>query len=369
MPRASGPFWLQRPSRFAGLSRTHARWACALLAVLVLASWLALAVPAAPSASGGGAQAQGDLALYEGVVAAVRHGENYYVAASDALRAGGYPLRPFVTVRLPGLAMLEAWVPDIAALALLYLLAFAVMAAWALRIAPALPRRLPRIALLLLLAGGLAAFVQAELIAFHEIWAGLLVALSLAVRRPGRWVEAAALGLIAVLIRETAALYLLVMALFAWWEGARREALGWGAALLVFALVLAVHAHAVAGVTGPLDARSPGWAGLHGFGLFVKAVALSTALTLLPLALAAPLVALALFGWASWNDPLGLRAVTVFALYAAAIGVFARLDTFYWGLMVAPVLLAGLVFVPDGLRDLAAAALDRRRVRVQIVGR
>ena len=114
-------------------------------------------------------------------------------------------------------------------------------------------------------------------------------------------------------IRETAALYVMVMAVFAWLEGERREAAGWAAALLVFALVLAAHAYAVAGVTGPLDPVSAGWAGLQGFGLFVKSVSLATALTLAPLWLAALLVGLSLFGWASWNDALALRVVTVFA--------------------------------------------------------
>jgi hypothetical protein len=57
------------------------------------------------------------------------------------------------------------------------------------------------------------------------------------------------------------------------------------------------------------------------------------------------------------------------AAYAALIGIFARSDTFYWALMVAPVFLVGLVFVPDGLRDLFRPSLDRRRITVTRVAR
>ena len=59
----------------------------------------------------------------------------------------------------------------------------------------------------------------------------------------------------------------------------------------------------------------------------------------------------------------------MFALYAALLGVAGRVDTFYWGLLVAPVLLVGLAFVPDALRDLLAAALDKRRITVKRVVR
>lgn len=360
------PLWLARHSRFAVLPAAQARIVLGMLAALVLGSLTVLGLPAPPS---GSATPQSDVALYEGIVSAVAHGEDYYRAAADALRAGSYPLRPFLTFRMPGLATVQAALPPLATLVLLGLFAAATAYAWYRRLRDAVARVPALLAALFLLTAGMLAFVQPGLIAFHEIWAGLFVALSLALRRPGRWVEAAAVALIAMLIRETAALYVLVMAGLAFAEGQRREAAGWGAVLGIFALVLAAHAVAVHGVTGPLDAASPGWAGMHGFGLFVRAMTLATGLTLLPAMAAAPLVALALFGWASWRDPLALRAGATFCAYSLVISLFARLDTFYWGLMIAPAFLIGLVFVPDGLRDLTVRALDRRRVQVQRIER
>ena len=61
--------------------------------------------------------------------------------------------------------------------------------------------------------------------------------------------------------------------------------------------------------------------------------------------------------------------LVLLAAYAAVLSVFGRLDTFYWGLLVAPLLLVGLAFVPDGIRDLAAALSDRRRITVKRIVR
>ncbi|HEX8303079.1 hypothetical protein [Sphingomonas sp.] len=364
--------WLTTRSRFAGLSRGRARLGLVLLAFLLAACLTALAVPD-PGAIGAATAAetgQTDLALYEKIVAAVRGGENYYVAAADALRAGQYPLRPFFTFRMPALASALAAVPHwLPVRYLLYALVLCVAGAWADRLRGELTRPLPTVAALVLMLGSLLVFLQAELAPFHEIWAALLIALSLALRRPGRWIEAVAIGLAAMLIRETAALYVVIMAVFAWTEGERREALGWGLALGLFAAALGAHAWAVAGVTGPTDPASPGWAGLLGFGFFVKTVTLATGLYMMPIWAGALLVGLSLFGWASWSDTLGLRMFAMLAAYAAAIGVFARLDTFYWGLMTAPVFLLGLLFAPAGIRDLVRQSLDKRRITVTRVPR
>ena len=372
MRRSLVPVWLTQPSRFAGLSPRNAGAGLAALAVLLLATLLVFATPAPPAASGDAANRaddQADVLLYETIVENVRHGGSYYAVAADAMRSGNYPLKPFVTFRLPTLAMVQASVPHAIVVALLYILTAATALAWYSRLAPAFARPPPRIVAMALLAGGLMAFVQRDLIAFHEIWAGLFIALSLAVHRPTAWLPSVAFGLAAALIRETAGLYLALMAILAFTGGQRREATGWLVAAAILALALAAHAHAVAAVVRPLDPVSPGWSGQLGFGFFVRTMTVSTALALAPLWLAAPLVGLALFGWAAWRDPLGLRVLVLLAAYAAVLSIFGRLDTFYWGLLVAPLLLVGLAFVPDGLRDLVAGVSDRRRITVKRIVR
>lgn len=365
MRRSHPPLWLAAPSRYAALSQTAARLVLVVLGALMLLSLSALASPdpTAGSANAGG----GDVALYGAIVDGVRHGGGYYPVAADALRAGGYPLRPFVTFRLPTLAVIEAALPAPVIAAFLYALGGGVMIAWYARLRTALRGPVAIAAALLLVAGGSVACWQAELAGFHEVWAGLLIALSLARYAPGRLGEAIGWALAAALIRETAALYLIVMAAFAWREGRGREAAGWSVALIVLAMALAAHAHAVMAVVRPLDPASPGWVGLLGPGFVVRAAHAGTALSLLPLGLAAPLVALAWWGWSAWAHPLGLRVATTVGAYMLLLSMAGRVDTFYWGLLFAPVLLLGLVFAPDGVRDLVASALDRRRIVVRRV--
>ena len=372
MPPRASPLWLTAPSRFAGVRAGTARVCLAVAAVLLALSWTALLSGGPPTvrhAASSRIDDEADVVLYENIVRGVAAGGNYYAVAADALRHGDYPLRPFITFRLPTLAVIEAALPVWATVALLYALVAGVCAAWAARLRAAFTRVPPSIIAMALLLAGLMAFVQSDLIAFHEIWAGLLIALSLALRRGDRWVEAVAFAMMAMLIRETAALYVGLMAGLAMLEGRRREALAWGGTIGVLAIVLALHAHAVSAVVHAADPVSPGWSGLLGYGFFVRTMAISTALAIVPLGIAAPLVALALFGWASWASATGLRVFVTLAAYAVLIALFARADTFYWGLMIAPTLLVGLAFVPDGLRDLVRVAAARPRITVTRVVR
>lgn len=335
--------------------------------MLLLASLTALVTPAPPPVSIDAAAVAEDRAddlLYEAIVDDLRHGAEYYTAAANALRSSGYPLRPFVAFRLPTLAIVQSWVSPVAAALLLYTLALVTLWAWWKRFGDAFTRARPRMIASLLAAAGMASAIQGELAAFHDIWAGLLIALSLAVRRPGRWVTAVAIGLCAMLIRETAALYVAIMAGVALVEGERREAGGWIAALGILAIVVVLHAQAVAGVVRPLDQPSPGWSGMLGFGFGIKALVLTTAAALLPAALGALLAGLSLAGWAAWRDPLATRALATLIGYVLLLSLFGRTDTFYWAFLVAPIAFVGLAFVPDAIRDLLPAALDRRRVTV-----
>ncbi|WP_235519619.1 hypothetical protein [Sphingomonas sp. Leaf22] len=362
MIRARPPVWLSCSSRFATL-RPGMALGIALLALALLASsWFLPAEDAARDAPLG-------VDVYASVVDGLRSGGDYYAVAAQELRADRAPLHPFPAIRLPTLSVVQAALPDFVSILLLIAIAAATGLAWSRRIGGWFERGPPRIAALFLLAGGMVAFVQPSLVAFHELWAGLLIAWSLAIRREDRWVEAVALALCAMVIRETAALYALAMLAAALRDGRRREALGWVAALLVFVAVLLLHARAVALVAGPLDAVSPGWGRLHGPGLFASGMARSTALIILPWWLGAPLAMLAMLGWAAAPGPLGRRAALTFGGYALAIAVFARTDNFYWALAAAPAYLVGMAFLPDAVRDLARPILDRRRVRVQRITR
>ena len=365
---AVAPLWLARPSRYAGWPVGRARMALAVLALFIAALTIQphrapppTNVPAPIENKG----SESDLALYEAIVEDMRHGENYYASTAQELRSRpGFPLRPFVTFRLPLLATVQSALSPAMILLLLWLIAAATAFAWIGRLEEILPALAPRVIAAILLAGGLIVFVQPDLTASHEIWAALLIAWSLAVHHRRNWMLAMALATIAMLVRETAALYVLVMAGIALLAGERREAFGWGICLAVFGAAVAAHATAVAEVTGPLDPASDGWTGLNGIRFFAVTLKHATVLEVFPFEWVAPVIALALFGWTVPAHPLALRMATVLAAYGVLISCFARLNNFYWGLMVTPALLVGLAFAPDGLRDLLRRALDRRRIIV-----
>ena len=110
MARGPAPLWLAAPTRFAGMARRPAQIILFGLILLVAATFFALVQP--PEAPREGASSgETDVALYETIVEGVRAGGNYYAIAARSLRAGDYPLKPFVTFRLPTLALIQAALP------------------------------------------------------------------------------------------------------------------------------------------------------------------------------------------------------------------------------------------------------------------
>ena len=352
------PLLLAAPSAWSDESRGRARMLLVLLALVAIVAASIAGVPAGDDGRHG-------FALDTGLVEGVRHGGDYYGVAADLVRADEGAARPLVGVRLPTLTVVAASLPARVGAALLATLALAAALAWYDRLAPALSRTGARLAAAVLLLAGVAASFRPDAALTAEIWAGLLIALSLARWRPAQSGEATGWALTAALIDERAALAIVVMALFAWVGHARREAAGWGMALAALAVVVAVHRRAVdaAGIVFA-DAGSSGTTGVGGV---LADLGAATALSPLPVAIAAVPIVLGLTGWSGWRDPLAPRLLAaLLALLAwsavSAVGTGAVL-------LVAPLSLAGLLFLPDGVRDLARAALDRRRIVVRRVAR
>lgn len=343
------PLLLARPTRCAALRRGAAR---AVLLLLGLALLLAVALAPAESPRA----APGDAAFAQALGAAVADGQGYYVAALDLTAGPADPL----ALPVPALPIIAAHLPGWLLLTLLALLAIAVLAVWAHRLQPLL-KSTPHLIATALLAAGLAAFVEPWLPAAAATWGGLLLLLALGWWRPGRWVEPAALGLAAALVAPGAMLFLALMAAAALRDDQRREATGWVAALTLAALAFALHLAAVARLA-PFVAWPD--AGLAGLGPPLAALAGATPLLALPPWLAAPMVVLALAGWLALADPRAARVAGTLALYLLALAVAAPPDAVAWALLPAPLLLAGLVFVPDALRDLLHAAISRPRITV-----
>jgi hypothetical protein len=324
-----------------------------LAALMVAAAWpMATSSPLKVRAS---EAEQSDVDLYRATIRRVSAGEAYYPVAADELRKGGYPLRPFVTVRLPTLTMLYAHIPMVMVLVAEALLALSVLLIWWRRLGPALP--LPALALaLLLLVGGTAGLVGPVAGLFHESWAALLLALMIGLRRPGHAAGAIVAGALAVAVRETALPMILGMGGLALLERRWREAIGWAAVVGLFAIALAGHAAMVATVVRPDDLASPGWSAMLGPRFALSAFASVSAATLLPSALAAIILLLSLFGWMSVATGWAARVSLLLLGYGAMLALFARPTTFYWALLVAPLSLVGLALVPRAIAALVSAS-------------
>jgi hypothetical protein len=306
--------------------------------------------------------AKSDPDLYREVIAELQLGHVYYPSVAELHRARSYPLRPFVTVRLPTLAWLSAALGEFPTFAVFCGLIAACAWLWCRRLQSSFTH--PRLKTTVLAVVCLALLVTANPVSalFHDAWAGTLIAIGLALWQPERiWPSLAAI-FCAALFREMAGCVLILMMALAAYERRWREMALWGAALVCFALVMTAHAMAVAAVVRPDDLQSQGWTGLGGWPLVISTVMSTSSLVLVPRWLAAVLVPAMFIGWLSWRDPVGLRVVGVIAGFSLAIALFARPETYYWGLLFAPLLLPGLLFVPAVARDVVRGISGRSAV-------
>ena len=307
-----------------------------------------------------------DLALYDRVIQRIGRGENYYVAAADEHRKSDYPLRPGVAVRLPTLAYLDLWLGDqgrgaevlvpgelVAALALL----LGVVWAWWRRLGDE-PGGAPfqRIGTALMFMGASLGLNRYYFV-LHELWAGMLIALSLALHRPGqRWLGAVLAAGLALAIREHALPYVVLMAALALWRRDWKEGAAWGALIAVFLVGMAVHLHFVAQQVRPSDVVGPAWLVLRGLSGWLSSVVLSSNLRFLWHQVSGPLAILMVLGWAGWKTSLGTTATLLYLGYGLLFMIAGRADNFYWGAVIAPAMFVGLAFVPRALRSLVRSA-------------
>ncbi|MDE1467227.1 hypothetical protein [Aurantiacibacter sp. D1-12] len=293
-----------------------------------------------------------DLQLYDAIAERVAAGESYYEVAVEEQRARDFPVRPGLAVRLPTLVYVTALLGEWGMIVLAVALAIATIVAWHFRLRdePGGPGRL-RYLLLLLIIGAVSGF-KPQYLALHEVWAGMLIALSIGLYRPDRWGWALLAGILALAVRELALPFILLMGWLALLRGNRGEAAAWLGVVLLFAGVLTAHLIAVSGVTSEADPASPGWMALRGIGGWTANIVLSSPLHLLPPYVAAPLVLLPLLGWAAWRSWFGVTGFLLCLGYGVLFMIAGRDNNFYWALIVMPVWFVGYAFVPRALASL-----------------
>ena len=297
-----------------------------------------------------------DMDLYRTINARVAAGEDYYEVATDEHRRSNYPTAPFVTVRTPVLAWTTALWGAAGWRAIAILLWVANILAWhaALRTRGSRIERMGAAGLVALF--GVVALIP-EIATSHEALAGLMISRALALSE--RFFPAAlALAVCASALRLLAVPFLLLWTALAISQKRWSRAMALGAALVVLAIGVVLHANAVATARLPGDLVSDGWQALIGPALPLYGINLLTILQELPAWIAGPLGVLPLLGWAALGGRMGTLAFGWFLGFGLFVALFARLDNFYWMGLVVPAYGAGLVFVPRAVRD----ALSRREI-------
>lgn len=351
--------------RFAGWPAWLARALLAALALLLIASAIvpieALKQEVAPRGLVGAAEVERprdkDLAVYDAVIARLQRGEGYYDVVIEEHRKAAFPVKPGFAVRLPTLAWLAALLGDTGlTLAAIALLGGVVWAWWRrLQAEPGLQSQVA-VGTALILFGAVLG-LNRYFFVLHELWAGMLLALALALYRPGeRWGATFALAALALAIREHVLPFVLLAGALALWWRNWREAAAWALLAGLFIAALMLHHHLVAVRTLPSDQPSMPWLVLRGLSGWLSNVVLSSNLRFLPHWLAGPLVVLMTFGWAAWRSRLGTFGALLFLGYGAAFMIAGRPDNYYWGAVVAPPMFLGLAFAAPGLRSLWRAA-------------
>lgn len=301
-----------------------------------------------------------DASVYRAIVERVRKGEPYEQAAVTEQRLTAFPVRPFLAVRPPALATVLALVPMNIAVGAELLLVVIVIGAWALRLRTGgFDGRQTAWSTFLVFTGVVMAATGEPATVYHETWAGLLIALSLALRTDRHFWAAVVFGLLAALVRELAMPYLLVMAFFAAMERRRTEALAFSLALALALTALAWHARQVMALTNPGDMASPGWMALGGWPFVLATAKWSAIVAVAGAWSAAVIVPLSIFGAGGWKDGGGLRLLALLVGYSLGFMVLGRPENRYWGLMTAPLVGVGLALAPWALIDLGRRALAR----------
>lgn len=300
-----------------------------------------------------------DLLLYRHIAERVAAGDNYYQAAVEEQRARNFPVRPGLTVRLPALAFITAGVGQPGLNVLAAALGLALLAAWWRMLGTEPGAHDKRIVCMLLLAIGSGLALKPQYLVLHEVWAGLLLALSFALHRPGKWIGAWVAAALALALRELALPFVLLMGALALWRRDWREVAAWAALVGLFVAGMALHLSQASQFVSPADPESPAWLVLRGLRGWTSNIQLNSVLQYLPAWLAAPLALLPLIGWAAWRSDAGVFGTLLHSGYGLLFMLAGRDNNFYWALVVIPTWFLGLAFMPRALGDLWRSALGK----------
>ncbi len=301
----------------------------AVIAVGVSAAW------SGPVATSGAASARppdtGDVKLFAAIVDRLRSGEAYYDAVGIELRARNYPTAQVFNWRTPFLLSAIAASPSI--VPHLILVAAGIVMCF-LTIAFLRPAVVAVTAGVLQL-GSVALIAVPASQYLGEVWAGVMVGLSVCAYLRHMPVIASALGLVALLVRELAAPYCVVCTLAAVGARRRREVAMWAVGVCLYAAYYLWHVTEVRAHQLPTDmAHAESWLQFGGIPFLMSSISSHSWLFVAPQAVAVGALMLLVSGIAHVATPFHVRLVS--ASYIAFFLIAGQAFNAYWAFLVWP---------------------------------
>ena len=337
------------------MRRAHARLLLAALGLLLLAG--AMTRPASGSSSGKGGSGE-DMALHLATIARIASGEDYYVAVSEELRSRQYPTRSVFNWRTPALYRVLAFGPFICRLTL-GALALVVLFATVKLLSPQ-PTAVVIVGSVLQ-SGALGMAADSTAWMFHEVWAGVFIALSALAYTSRFWRAGAILAIVALFLRELAAPYVALCTVLAVRDRRKQEVQVLAVGAAFYALYYSVHVSQVLAHQRPDDiAHAASWIQWGGVPFLLATLRTSNLFNDMPIPVLA--FALTLLAAGTLHERLSAHLRGTVAVYMLLFAVVGQPFNWYWGWvpgLVIPIVMAhGLVV----FQRLWSAAQGKRQI-------
>jgi hypothetical protein len=292
--------------------------------------------------------------LYK-IVARVHGGQNYYDAAGIELRYYGYPTRSIFNWRQPFYAWFLGALPNATTGRVILGALTSIAIVWGTWLAYRRADDLAAVLCFWLMFGACWPCFLQDGPTNLENSTGVLIVLSFFSYADEQIALAVACAILALIIRELAAPYVLVCVALALTARRWRELIGWAVGLLLYAAYFAYHAlHALAAMR-PDDLRAKSWIQFGGLHFILGTASQHSLLYNLPLWVTAIYLPLAVLGVAAIPGRLGQRAIFTIVAYLMLFSSVGKSFNEYWGYVDGPLLAFGLAWTPLAFYRLALA--------------
>ncbi len=301
----------------------------------------------------------GDVYLYMSEIKRIHAGENYYQVAAEELVAKGYPTASVFNWRTPLPMWLIGKLPEPLLGRLILIVAGVVTLLMAFEAAAREQPNVYRLAIPLagLLVAPLLPCFQGNVFVLSEIWAGIMMALSLCAYGVRLRFLGATMALAALFFRELALPYCLLGLALALWERRPKESTVYVVGLSGWAVYYGLHCWKVSHlITAGAIAHQQGWVRFGGLTFVIAVTQMNSWLVLLPVWVTVIFFALAMVGFGGWRTAWGTRIALTACMYVVAFSIVGQDFNRYWGLLIAPLFCFGVVRAPAALWDLWRAA-------------